>query len=383
MPEGPLHVTLITDGMWPLVTGGMQTHSYYLCKYLAQSGIHVRVYHPGLDSENQIKSQFSALQWSHLEWIGINDTKQKYIPGAYLYKSYTYSLAVQRHLKSNIPVTACIYAKGLTAWALKRPFAAPLVINIHGYEMFQPAADFKHLLLNRFLLKPLFRYVLKKNSALISYGPCITKIIQAQFGTSQHCIELAAAIPQSEIRNSISQLKSPRRIVFLGRFEKRKGLHHLFTCIKLYADKPAFSKIEFHIIGPIPEAHRLKHKQVHYHGLQVKRDALYPILDQMDALICPSVSEGMPNVIIEAMARGLCIITTAVGSIPDMLNQNEAIWIKDCKPSSIAQAIAQFSECSAEELAKYKSSALAAALKRFTWEQRIVETQNKLFSLKL
>ena len=34
----------------------------------------------------------------------------------------------------------------------------------------------------------------------------------------------------------------------------------------------------------------------------------------MDVLICPSYSEGMPNVIIEAAARGLAIIATNVGA---------------------------------------------------------------------
>lgn len=381
MPDGLTHLTLITDGMWPLVTGGMQIHSFYLCKYLTSLGVRVRVYHPGLESGISVKSEFSSEQWQHVEWIGIHVSKKNNLPGAYLLKNYLYSRAVNQHLKNDPPKTACIYAKGLTAWALNRPCAAPLVINIHGYEMFQQAPDFKHAIHNQLLLKPLFKYILKKNTALISYGPCITKIIHAHFGTDQNCIELAAAIPKSEIRNEITQVESIRRIIFLGRFEKRKGLQYLFKCIKQYQNTPQISKLEFHIIGPIPKSQRLIHRQVHYHGLQIKRDALYALLDRMDALICPSKSEGMPNVIIESMARGLCIITTAVGSIPDMLNPNEAIWISRCSVNGIMEALTQFSDCTAEQLIQYKSKALSAVSKRFTWEQRIIETQKKLLSL--
>ena len=38
-------IALITDGIWPYVLGGMQKHSYYLCKYFAQNKIEVDLYH--------------------------------------------------------------------------------------------------------------------------------------------------------------------------------------------------------------------------------------------------------------------------------------------------------------------------------------------------
>ncbi len=40
-----MKVALVTDGIWPYVMGGMQKHSYYLCKYLAKKKIDVDLYH--------------------------------------------------------------------------------------------------------------------------------------------------------------------------------------------------------------------------------------------------------------------------------------------------------------------------------------------------
>ena len=40
-----MRIALITDGIWPYVLGGMQKHSYYLCKYLAQQNVYVDLYH--------------------------------------------------------------------------------------------------------------------------------------------------------------------------------------------------------------------------------------------------------------------------------------------------------------------------------------------------
>ena len=45
-------------------------------------------------------------------------------------------------------------------------------------------------------------------------------------------------------------------------------------------------------------------------------------MDNCDILICPSYSEGMPNVILEGMSRGLAIITTDVGA-NELLVSNE------------------------------------------------------------
>ena len=40
-----MHIALLTDGIFPFVIGGIQKHSYYLVKYLAQEGIKVDLYH--------------------------------------------------------------------------------------------------------------------------------------------------------------------------------------------------------------------------------------------------------------------------------------------------------------------------------------------------
>ncbi|MFO0434814.1 MAG: hypothetical protein ACK5ZT_06175, partial [Sphingobacteriaceae bacterium] len=40
-----MKIALITDGIWPYVMGGMQKHSFYLCKYLAKNKINVDLIH--------------------------------------------------------------------------------------------------------------------------------------------------------------------------------------------------------------------------------------------------------------------------------------------------------------------------------------------------
>ena len=46
---------------------------------------------------------------------------------------------------------------------------------------------------------------------------------------------------------------------------------------------------------------------------------LSKIIDRSHILLHPSYSEGLPVLILESMAKGLFIVTTGVGSIPDLV----------------------------------------------------------------
>jgi glycosyltransferase involved in cell wall biosynthesis len=58
---------------------------------------------------------------------------------------------------------------------------------------------------------------------------------------------------------------------------------------------------------------------VAFHGFIADRTRLRAIIDEAHVMVHTSVTEGMPNVIIEAMARGLPCISTPVGGVPELL----------------------------------------------------------------
>jgi glycosyltransferase involved in cell wall biosynthesis len=62
-------------------------------------------------------------------------------------------------------------------------------------------------------------------------------------------------------------------------------------------------------------------------------------MSSLDVFLLPSLAEGTPNSIIEAMSHGLPIIASAVGGIPDLLSDDSGILVPPGDDEALAQAM--------------------------------------------
>ncbi len=63
------------------------------------------------------------------------------------------------------------------------------------------------------------------------------------------------------------------------------------------------------------------------------------LFDHADILILPSYHEGMPLVVLEALAGGCGIISTAVGALPEILTDENVIWVEAGWAKDITAAV--------------------------------------------
>ncbi len=61
------------------------------------------------------------------------------------------------------------------------------------------------------------------------------------------------------------------------------------------------------------------------------------MLKETDVYVQPSITEGLPRAVIEAMSVGCYVIGTNVGGIPELLNENNLF--KYNKPSDFSQIL--------------------------------------------
>ena len=89
--------------------------------------------------------------------------------------------------------------------------------------------------------------------------------------------------------------------------------------------------------------------QVIFEG-RLAHEQMFPFLDEMDLYIQPSMTEGMPRSLIEAMSRGLPALGTQTGGIPELLGPDSTFPRKDV--DAIANMIASLTFDKMEQKAK-------------------------------
>ena len=366
-----MRIALITDGIAPYVLGGMQKHSFYLAKYFAKNKIHVDLIHYN-DSKYDINllEFFTAEERTYINSIVLKFPTSAKFPGHYLYKSYKYSCLTFDAIKDNLSSYDFIYTKGFTGWKIISEkhkgniTCCKIGVKFHGYEMFQIAPEPKTKL-QQFLLRPFVKKISQQADIVFSYGGKITDIIKAIGVNPKQIVEIPSGVEKEFISSAIASNHEPfRKFVFLGRAERRKGIIELNEVLqKLISQKQNF---KFEFIGPIPDSMKIKHDSIIYHGEIRDTKKIKSLLSQNDVLVCPSWSEGFPNVILEAMASGLAIIATNVGAVAAMVSDKNGWLIEPANKQQLETAL--INAIDSEELISKKEHSLQLVQSTFNWE---------------
>ncbi len=381
-----MRIALLTDGIWPYVLGGMQKHSYYLCKYLAQQGVQVDLYHYN-DSKYDINilDFFSEEEKKSITSYVLAFPNGKSFPGHYIWKNYQYSKLLYKQLEDKLQHYDFIYTKGFTGWHTinqkkkGKMKCAPIGVKFHGYEMFQVSPNFKTKLQHIFLLRPWVKYISKNADKVFSYGGKITDVIKSIGVTEKQIIELPSGVESNQLKTEIKQTTLPIQFVYMGRYERRKGIEELNNALQQLIVK---SKTEFlfHFIGPIPKEKQLNDKRFIYHGEIRDRTLLNATLGKADVLVCPSWSEGMPNVILEAMANGLAVIATDTGATRLLVNENTGWLMVSPSVETIIKTIESVLTTNPQQVDIKKQNALTHIKANFVWEKLVNQLLEKIRS---
>lgn len=134
-------------------------------------------------------------------------------------------------------------------------------------------------------------------------------------------------------------------IAYIGRFENEKGIIEFLNSIPNIIKKN--NGLKFILIGDgiLKEQvedfivkNNLRNKVI-LKGWVSHFDLPY-YLNQIKLVVIPSYTEGLPNVMLEALACGTLVLATPVGSIPDIIiDQKTGFIMKDNFPFTIEQNV--------------------------------------------
>jgi glycosyltransferase involved in cell wall biosynthesis len=143
-------------------------------------------------------------------------------------------------------------------------------------------------------------------------------------------VDLEKFYPRPKDIKVLNELGLSERDKILGMVANFSAVKDHNTFLRAVSEvKKNYPDIKCLLIGDGPLREKLKFK-VKSLGLENniifagRRDDIPELLSIMDIFILTSLSEGLPNVILEAMASGLPVIATKVGGIPEVVENGKS-----------------------------------------------------------
>lgn len=307
-----LHVAICTDGLFPLSTGGMQRHSRLLAEHLARrGGIDLTVIHP------HPIGQFNGSLNIHEEAIPPIDAGRLYLRE--LWRTSRHTAAVLHRLQPDL-----ILSQGFSVWADHRQFRERLIFHPHGLEMFQGLTRKEKAM--GLPYRWLVRHLASHARVTISLGGKLTGILRSLGALHVEVLPNAVEVPADVHRAFPGD--GNVRFLFVGRFAFNKGIDLLMQAARRLADEGAPASFELVGGGPLLDHYRTAGLPPRVELLgRVDDDRLFALYADRDCLVLPTRFEGMPTVVLEAMARGCPVIVSDVGATADLVRDGRSGYL--------------------------------------------------------
>ena len=243
-----------------------------------------------------------------------------------------------------------VFFSGFAGAIAHKLFGIPLIVHAHGPSPYFSEATLEATKLRRILMKRLAKVVMR-NSNLVMATDIHTRNLVLPFIDKAEII----CIPTSIDTKAYSRKKETCTgrtlnedliLGFIGRLSPQKNLRTLlnaFASARTRLDEP----LRLVIVGDGPErsllireARRLKvSKEVNFTGA-VAENKKIELLNGFDVFLMPSLYEGCPIALLEAMASGKAIISSNMPSIREIVRYNkEAILVDPSDVEALKRAI--------------------------------------------
>lgn len=151
----------------------------------------------------------------------------------------------------------------------------------------------------------------------------------------------------------------PLLIGYIGRLSEEKGVQHFARALPVILSERHDLCALIGGDGNLEDSIKVSLREEGITALVdlpgwIPHDELPKYLNQLRLLVLPSYTEGLPNIMIEAMACGTPVLVTPVGAVPDVIIDGKNGFImEDNSPECIAKNVMRVLEHSSlEEIAK-------------------------------
>lgn len=245
------------------------------------------------------------------------------------------------------------------ARAVGRILAPKKINGLHGYFAHQPAevaaeaakllgVPFGFSIHARDLRKVASEELAQRANKAACVVACNTDVARDLNAMGSRAHLLPHGVDLQRFRRQATHANGTLRLLAVGRLVEKKGFHFLIAAL-------AGLKVPFTLMiaGDGPERERLRHlttlnnleTRIFFRGA-VTHAELPQIYAEADVVVVPSIQDrsgdrdGLPNVVLEAMACGRAVVASEVAAIPSAVADHEnGLLVPPGDPAALGQAL--------------------------------------------
>jgi glycosyltransferase involved in cell wall biosynthesis len=225
-------------------------------------------------------------------------------------------------------------------------FRRKVVLQLHGGSLSELCA--------RRWMQRVLRIVFSIPDAIVLLAT-VEKHDFAALGIADRLIIIPNGVDVSQYRGPTERVHSGsiRRLIYLGRLVRTKGIFEAMQAVEILRLEPRFREIELRIAGSGPAREEIERfitdrqlvGNVALVGPLYGHDKV-KFLQEADVFVFPTYHpEGLPYTILESLASGTPVITSRVAGIPDIvLDRVHGIMVNTKDPADVVKAIHELAE---------------------------------------
>jgi glycosyltransferase involved in cell wall biosynthesis len=276
------------------------------------------------------------------------------VPGIHRLHATTMYLSVRsfiRRLRREWEFDAILgiwaYPDTYVAGLLARDSACPLVANVIGSDINE--------LPNKRHMRPRVKAALDAAYRVIALSRAMQQRV-VELGVASEKVLIQYNGVDGERFRPDSKGDSRRRlgytgasplICYVGNLMPEKGPDILINGFKVLTEKMRDRRAELVVLGDGPLMRPLE-SLVREYGLEGRVRLLgrrpnaevAVWISAADVLCLPSLREGCPNVVLEALASGRPVVASNVGGVPELLNKDNGLLVSPGQPQLLGEALA-------------------------------------------
>lgn len=153
-------------------------------------------------------------------------------------------------------------------------------------------------------------------------------------------------------------MPTPRIVLGVGRIAPQKDISFLIDCLHAHAEYFRKSQVTFAWAGRLDDedyGNQLKRKLADRNVADLwswlgETDSIFDLYDQAAVFALTSIREGMPNVLLEAMSRGIPCVARPVADVSEILHDDPRYCCRGA-PEDFAGALQAILELSNDQYA--------------------------------